>query len=273
MRGKGKQAEGTWATTSKEVAEGGVQRHLPMLNLPKAFTDQDIISFDLRAKKVACNDATLYTVEPRIAGLAVEMIYEKGNLIRAFSEGAHSGYGVVTNHIRTVLTVPLTLIQMEEHRPVPELVSVWGIVYIEKQAFADLNQQREAKGLPSFVHPYDAVQDSLRQANPRVAAKRPLNLFCHGAELSGYPQKLSHYDLVLALQQWGLRVNRPHIRPCKGVTEVIRHCHYLKAHEEDFPYELDGAIITLNAFSLQAKMGEEGLGIAETAMVYLFRPA
>jgi DNA ligase (NAD+) len=272
MRGKGKQAEGTGATTLKEVAEGGVQHRSSMLNLPKAFTDQDIISFDLRAKKLACNDAALYTVEPRIAGLAVEMMYEKGNLIRAFSGDAHSGYGVVTGHIRTILTVPLTLIQMEEHRPIPERVSVWGIAYLEKRAFADLNRQRAAKGLPSFVHPSDAVEDSLRQSNPRVAAKRPLNLFCHGAELSGYPQKFSHYDLVLALQQWGLRVNRPHVRLCKGVTEVIHHCHYLKAHEEDFPYELDGAIITLNAFSLQAKIGE-GLGRAETAMVYLFRPA
>jgi DNA ligase (NAD+) len=272
MKGKGKQAEGIWAATPEEVAEGGVERQLPMLNLPKVFTDQDIIAFDIRAKKLACNDATLYTVEPRIAGLAVDMIYEKGNLIRAFSGGAHSGYSVVTGHIRTILTVPLTLIQMEESRPVPEVVSVWGIAYLEKQAFADLNQKRMAKGLPLFVHPEDAVEDSLRQANPRVTAKRPLNLFCHGAELSGYPQKLSHYDLLLALQQWGFRVNRPHIRLCKGVPEVIHHCHYLKAHKGDFPYELEGAIITLNAFSLQAKIGEE-MGRGEIAMVYPFRAA
>jgi DNA ligase (NAD+) len=243
---------------------------LSMLNLQKAFTDQDIISFDIRTKKLPCNDGTRYTVEPRITGLAVEMIYEKGNLIRAFSWDAQSGCSVVTGHIRTILTVPLKLIQMEEHRPVPELVSVWGIAYLEKRAFAELNQQRTAKSLPLFVHTYDAVEDSFRQANPRATAKRPLNLFCHGAELSGYPGKLSHYDLVLALQQWGLRVNRPHIRLCKGVTEVIHHCHNLKAHEEDFPYELDGAIITLNTFSLPAKMGEE-MGRGKIAMVYLFR--
>jgi DNA ligase (NAD+) len=272
LRGKGKQAEGSWASPSKEVAEGAVRRQLSMLNLPKAFTDQDIISFDISTKKLACNHGTPYTVEPKITGLAVGMIYEEGNLIRAFSCGAQPGYSVVTGHIRTILTVPLTLIQMEEHRPVPELLSVWGIVYLEKQAFAELNQQRAARGLPLFVHPDDAVEDSLQQANPRVTAKRHLNVFCHGADLSGYPEELSHYDLVLALQLWGFRVNRPHIRLCKGVKEVIHHCHNLKAHKADFPYELDGAIITLNTFFLPTKMGEE-MGRGKIAMMYLFRAA
>jgi DNA ligase (NAD+) len=270
MKDKGKQAEGIWTTFSEKEGEEGIERPLPMRNLPKACTDQDIISFDLRAKKLACDDAPQYTVQPRIAGLAVEMIYEKGNLRRAFSGGSLPGYGLVTDHIRTILTVPLTLIQVEAHRPVPERASVWGIAYLDKQGLADLNQQRAAKGLPLFVHPYDAVEDSLRQANPRVTAKTPLNLFCYGAELSGYPQKLSRYDLLLALQQWGLRVNRPHIRLCQGVTEVIHHCHFLEAHEEDFPYELDGAIITLNAFLPWAKMGEKSGG-TEIAMVYPFR--
>jgi DNA ligase (NAD+) len=243
-----------------------------MLELSKGFTDQDIIGFDFRVRKLVDTDAPQYTVEPRMAGVTVELFYEEGNLTKALREGEDGGGAVVTAHIMTILTVPLTLIQVEERRPVPGFLAAWGIAYLEKQAFAELNRQRAARGLSPFVHPRAAVEDSLRQTNPRVTAKIPLNLFCHGAELRGYAQIPDHFDLLLTLQQWGLRVNRPHIRLCSGVTEVIGYCRHLEEHHDDFPYHLDGAVITLNALSFRAKMGE-GLGRAETAMVYLIRPA
>jgi len=240
-----------------------------MIDLPEGLTDQDIIGFDLRARKGLGTDRPEYTVEPRIAGLAVELTYEEGNLTKAFTTGRDTPVGAITPHIKTILTVPLALTRMPGQRRVPALVSVWGTAYVDKQGLADLNRQRAARGLTAFADSKAVAADSLRQTNPRVAARRPLNLFCHGADLKDDPPFLDYYDLMLTLQQWGLRVNRPHIKRLKGVTEVIRQCHDLEEQRVDFPYDLDGAIITLNISPGKAKTKKEAGG-AETSMVYLF---
>ncbi|HDZ23787.1 MAG TPA: NAD-dependent DNA ligase LigA, partial [Desulfobacteraceae bacterium] len=108
-----------------------------------------------------------------------------------------------------------------------------------------------------FANPRNAAAGSIRQLDPRITAKRPLNMFCYGVgELSGLTFE-TYYALMLALQDWGLRVNRPHIRVCDTVEDVIEYCHRLEETRGQFAFEIDGAVIKVNRLDLQAGLGEK----------------
>ncbi|RLB29297.1 MAG: DNA ligase (NAD(+)) LigA, partial [Deltaproteobacteria bacterium] len=248
-----------------------VKHRIPMLSLENSFHDQDIRDFDARIKRFLKDPTPFdYTVEPKIDGLAVELVYEKGALTVASTRGDGFVGENVTPNIKTILTVPLTLIEMGK-RPIPDLLEVRGEVYMETEAFESLNRERINKNLPVFANPRNAAAGSLRQLNPRITARRPLNMFCYGVgEISGDSFD-THYELMVGLQEWGLRVNRPHIRVCGTIEEVIEYCHYLEEHREDFPFEIDGAVIKVNSLALQARLGHKARS-PRWALAFKFKP-
>ncbi len=235
-----------------------VNHRLPMLSLENSFNDQDIKDFDARIKRFLGDNSSIdYTVEPKMDGLAVELVYESGALTVASTRG--NGYvgENVTRNIRTILTVPLTLTLPKNDKPVPDLLEVRGEVYIETEAFETLNQTRVADGLPAFANPRNAAAGSLRQLDPKVTAKRPLNMFCYGiGEIRGAQFETQH-ELMVALQRWGLRVNRPHIKVCSSTGEIIECCHRLEETRSRFPFEIDGAVIKVNQLNLQERLGQK----------------
>jgi DNA ligase (NAD+) len=160
----------------------------------------------------------------------------------------------VTSSFKTILTVPLTFVPLRKERSVPDYLEIRSDVYMEAEAFARLNQERAKKNLPSFSDPRAAVEDSLLQTDPRVSAKRPLNYFCSGTGKSADLQAATHYELMVSLQELGLRVNRPHIKVCNGVHEVIDHCLRLRAEKGNLPYPVEGALIRINSLDLQARL-------------------
>lgn len=249
-----------------------VKHRLPMLSLENSFRDTNIRDFDERIKKLLGDDSPFeYTVEPKIDGLAVEVVYENGMLAVASTRGDGYVGEDVTHNIKTILAVPLTLTQLEEGRPFPDLLEVRGEVYMETKAFQALNKDRIERALFTFANPRNAAAGSLRQLDPRVTAKRPLNMFCYGiGEISG-PTFETQYELMVCLQQWGLRVNRPYIRVCSTIREVIEYCHHLEEIRTQFPYEIDGAVIKVNQLSLQARLGRKSRS-PRWALAYKFRP-
>jgi len=235
-----------------------VKHRLPMLSLENAFNDEDIRDFDSRVRKFAKEEGPVqYAVEPKIDGLAVELVYEKGRLAVASTRGdGYTGEDVTAN-AKTILAIPLKLKSMSGERPVPKLLEVRGEIYMEIEAFRALNRERADQGLPPFANPRNAAAGSIRQLDPRITAKRPLNMFCYGVgELSGLTFE-TYYALMLALQDWGLRVNRPHIRVCDTVEDVIEYCHRLEETRGQFAFEIDGAVIKVNRLDLQAGLGEK----------------
>ncbi len=249
-----------------------IKHRLPMLSLENSFRDKDIRDFETRIKKFLDKDLVLdYTVEPKIDGLAVELVYERGKLSVASTRGDGYVGEDVTQNIKTIMTVPLALRQAKEGRPVPDLLEVRGEVYMETEAFAKLNRDRVERGIPEFANPRNAAAGSLRQLDPRITAKRPLNMFCYGIGTISNYRFDTHYELMMSLQQWGLRVNRPYINICDTITEVIGFCHHLEEIREQFAFEIDGAVIKVNRLDLQARLGQKARS-PRWALSYKFKP-
>jgi DNA ligase (NAD+) len=231
----------------------------------EVFSEQDLIAFDRDLRGSLEEPGELeYVVEPRITAVEVVMIYEKGTL-----RSASTQTGPVTPCIKTILTVPLTFVPLRKETRFPDYLMIKADVYMDTEALAKLNQDRTAKKLPPFSNPRAAVEDSLNQTDPRISAKRPLNYFSSGTEQKDAFQAATHYDLMVALQELGLRVNRPHIKVGRGIREVMDHCRRLGAEKENFPYPVEGALIRVNSLSLQEKL-RQASGKRSGAAVFRF---
>jgi len=244
--------------TEPQKAFSQVNHRIPMLSLENGFSDKDMIDFDKRIRKLLGGVSDLqYTVEPKMDGVAVELVYEDGALSVASTRGDGYVGEEITGNIKTILSVPLTLTQPEGGKPIPAYLEARGEVYMETEAFEALNTQRLNKSLPPFANPRNAAAGSLRQLDSRITAKRPLNMFCYGiGEMSG-PKFETQYELMLSLQQWGLRVNRPYLKICNTIAEAIDYCHHLEDIRDQFPFEIDGAVIKVNSLGLQARLGQK----------------
>ena len=253
-------------------AFSAVRHRVPMLSLGNGFRDQDIKDFDARLKRFLGDDSPMeYTVEPKIDGVALELVYENGRLTVGSTRGDGYVGEDITRNIKTILTVPLTLTKPKNGRPVPDLVEVRGEVYMEKEALEELNGTRLEQNLPPFANPRNAAAGSLRQLDPRITARRPLNMFCYGVgQINGAPFDTYH-EMMVSIQQWGFRVNRPHIRICATPDEVIACCRHLEEIRSQFPYEIDGAVIKVNQLKLQARLGEKSRS-PRWALAFKFRP-
>jgi len=249
-----------------------VRHRVPMLSLENSFNEHEIRDFDARVKRFLGDDSPVeYTVEPKIDGLAVELVYEKGSLTTASTRGDGLTGEDVTPNVKTILAVPLKLTHGKNAPQPPDLLEVRGEIYMELEAFQRLNRERLEKNLPPFANPRNGAAGSLRQLDPRITAKRPLNIFCYGiGSISSLPCA-TYYDLMILLQGWGLRVNRPHIRLCPTVHQVIDYCRDLEETRERFFYEIDGAVIKVNSLDLQARLGEKSRS-PRWAMAYKFKP-
>lgn len=248
-----------------------VAHRIPMLSLENGFSDRDIRDFASRIRRFLKDDSPVdYTVEPKMDGLAVELVYEKGRLTVASTRGdGYSGENVTAN-IKTILAVPLTLMQLKGAPPVPDLLEVRGEVYMETEAFEAFNRSRLQAGRQPFANPRNAAAGSVRQLDPRITARRPLNMFCYGIGAISSRQFKTQYELMLALQEWGLRVNRPHLRVCRAADEVVEYCRHLENTRGSFPFEIDGAVIKVNSLNMQERLGRKSRS-PRWALAYKFK--
>jgi len=249
-----------------------VPHRRPMLSLENGFNENEIRDFDARVRKLLkdlynCN----YIVEPKMDGLAVEMVYEGGVLVSASTRGDGYVGENVTPNIRTIRTVPLKLVQSQEQHPVPDLLEVRGEAYMEIAAFNELNKLRLSQGLPVFANPRNAAAGSIRQLDPRITRERRLNMFCYGAgEISGFKFR-THMDILNALDSWGLRINKSYIMEFNNLDNVIDYCRRLEQERSALPYEIDGAVIKVNELALQERLGEKSRS-PRWALAYKFKP-
>lgn len=241
-----------------------------MFQPEEGATDEDVLTFDRRLREsLEAGDLLQYTVEPKICGVAVQIAYESGALSVAETVGAGCEGEIITANVKTILTVPLTLWRIGDAPPFPERLEVRGDVYMEIGALELLNQERGTKGFSSFRDAREATEDSLKQVNPRITAKRPLNMFCYGVGEVRAPRPETSYEMMAVLQSWGFRVNRPHILICDNPDELLRGCRALRAKQKEFPFHTEGALIQLNRFEHQERLRSGG-GVEAPAFVYRF---
>lgn len=230
----------------------------PMLPPEEGYTEEDILAFDRRLRESLGEKGPLqYTVQPKIQGIAVQIAYEAGALSLATTMGNGYEGEIVTANIKTILTVPLTLWLIGDAPPFPEFLEVRGDVYMETAALEALNRTRTAKGIPPFKDEKEAAEDSLRQDNPRITARRPLNMFCYDVGEVSAPRPATSYEMMVILQSWGFRVNRPHIRICSNPDELIEGCRMVREKQEEFPFSMEGALIQVDRLDLPARRGSQ----------------
>ncbi len=230
-----------------------VEHSLPMLSLDNGFDDSDILEFDKRIKKNLDTDADiLYTAEPKMDGLAVELVYEKGRLITASTRGdGIRGEGITAN-ARTIRTVPL-LLQENGEVKTPDYLEVRGEIFMGLEGFRRLNAERLKTGLTPFANPRNAAAGSLRQLDPAVTATRPLEIFCYGTGKADM-LSVSHWDTLEILKKLGFRIN-PLIRPGISIERCLEYYRELSGLRHNLPYDIDGVVIKLDKLSWQDELG------------------
>ena len=230
-----------------------VPHRVPMLSLENAFSEAEAGEFEERLKRfLRTSEGFDYVVEPKMDGVAVELVYEGGHL----SVGSTRGDGYrgenVTQNLKTIHTIPLMLLSRE--LPAPDLLEVRGEVYMNLDDFSKLNQERLARGEPPFANPRNAAAGSLRQLDPGITAGRPLTIFCYGiGQVSGRSFE-SHWEILESLKAWGLRVN-PLIERRQGIGQAIQYHHDLENQRHGLSYEIDGVVIKVDNLALQERLG------------------
>jgi DNA ligase (NAD+) len=246
-----------------------VTHTIPMLSLENAVSETEIADFDERIKRflgLPQEETIEYVCEPKMDGLAVELVYEKGE----FTVGSTRGDGFVgedvTHNLKTVKSIPLRLFLSEP----PVRLEVRGEVYLGLKAFQKLNEEREEAGEPPFANPRNAAAGSLRQLDPKITAKRPLSIFCYApGEVTGY-EFTSQNEFLETIPKWGLPVN-PLAGKVQGVDGVIQFYRNMAARRESLPYEIDGVVVKVDAFAMQRDLGAKTRS-PRWAIAYKFPP-
>ena len=227
---------------------------IPMLSLDNGFEDEDILEFDRRVRRnLNTRDEILYTAEPKMDGVAVELIYENGKLVTASTRGDGMTGEVITNNVKTIQTVPLVM-QSDGLTAIPPRLEVRGEVFIGLEAFKKFNQERIDQELPAFANPRNAAAGSLRQLDSKVTAARPLEIFFYGVGFVADLEFESHSELLASLTQWGFRVN-PIIRSAVAIENVLDYYRELGEKRHQLAYDIDGVVVKVDRFDWQRRLG------------------
>ena len=246
-----------------------VRHTIPMLSLANAFEETEARDFDKRVKKFLGSSAEVtYVAEPKLDGLAVELVYERGQFIVGSTRGDGVNGENITQNLRTIKTIPLQLMRKEV--PTPERLEVRGEVIMQLKRFKELNRKREEIGEALFANPRNAAAGSVRQLDSKITAERPLEIYCYGiGEITGRTFK-THWEILQTFPKWGLRTN-PNIEKCQNIDEVLEYYHKMNEKRETLPYEIDGIVIKVDRLDLQTRLGE----IARSprwALAFKFQP-
>ena len=231
-----------------EPLEGftSVVHKVPMLSLDNAYSYDELREFDTRVQK---NTGSVeYVVEPKIDGLSIALIYEKGVFVRGATRGDGIKGDDVTVNLRTIHSIPLRL-----RGNLLQNVEVRGEVYFPVDGFRKMNKEQEKRGEQVFANPRNAAAGSLRQLDPKIVAQRPLDVYLYYISHSD-KEFFSQDQALQILRDSGFRVN-PLIRKVQNIEEAIKYCEDLEKKRETLNYEIDGAVLKVNSLTQQKELG------------------
>ena len=231
-----------------------VPHTVPMLSLDDAFSPQEVIAFDQRVKKFLNSSQEIsYMLEPKMDGLAVELVYENGILIQGSTRGDGFVGEDVTANLRTIRSVPLRLMAPLEGT-IPERLEARGEVFMHLADFRELNRKREEAGEQPFANPRNAAAGSLRQLDPAVTASRPLDIFLYGVGVVSGKEFKTQEEILEYLKSVGLKTN-PLAQRCRGIKKAIKYHEHMTSIRPELPYEIDGTVIKVNSIEFQQRLG------------------
>jgi DNA ligase (NAD+) len=223
----------------------------PMLSLDSSANEDDLRAFDVRLRRALANGPEVtYSLEPKIDGLSVELVYLGGVLERAVTRGDGTAGEVITSGVRTIRTVPLRL---ADARAAPPSLSVRGEIYLPIDAFDDVNAELINQGKPPFANPRNVAAGTVRQQDTRLTASRPLRIYCYDV-LAGGEGLTTQAEMLEALSAWGFPVNELNgaAADLDGVLDYFRR---IEAQRDDLPYEIDGVVVKLQDLAARESLG------------------
>lgn len=231
-----------------------VTHRIRMLSLQKVTLVEEFADFDRRVKEgLGTTKEIDYAIEPKLDGLAVELVYENGLLTIGSTRGDGTRGEDVTQNLRTIKNVPLRLSE-DVIRKYP-LLEIRGEVIIRKSAFERLNRKMEESGSQPFANPRNAAAGSLRQLDSKITATRPLVFYAYGISAIDLPDLTDQYSTMLFLKDEGFLINE-HLVRAVGVIAVASHFEKLERIRSELDYEIDGMVVKANQFADQVTVGE-----------------
>jgi DNA ligase (NAD+) len=230
-----------------------VEHRAPMLSLDNAYSKEEVKEFEKRITRLLPDESFEYVAELKIDGLGVALIYENGVFVRGATRGDGKTGEDITSNLKTIKSIPLKL---KDPGSIPGHLEVRGEVYLSYKAFQTINKEREEKGEPLFANPRNAAAGSLRLLDPKITAKRSLDIFLYNISYidEGLLPK-THFESLLRLKEWGFKIN-PHNKLCKNLDEACLYYNRWKERTEKLEYDADGLVVKVNSFAQQKMLGE-----------------
>src|SRR5438067_126041 len=226
-----------------------IQHLSPMLSLDNTYSEQEVANFYKRITRLLPDEKIPVVIEPKVDGVAVSLLYEKGRLCHAASRGVGVTGDDITQNIKTIRSVPERL-----RGAAPKLFEARGEVYMDKRGFEKLNDERKEAGLPLFANPRNAAAGSLKHLDPRIVAKRPLGLVFYGTGATKGIDVDLHSEIFPLLKKLGLAVTE-RWWVADSVDEILDAIHQLDRVRHNFAYQTDGAVVKVNSFGQRERLG------------------
>lgn len=230
-----------------------VRHEVPMLSLDNAFTIQDLYDFDRRVKQflgLSPDEKVEYVCEHKLDGLAISLLYENGELVRAATRGDGYEGEDVTPNVRTIRTIPLRLLVDSP----PEVVEVRGEVFMRYKDFEELNKRQQQIGGKTFANPRNAAAGSIRQLDPSITAQRKLDFYPYAFGLLRGISFDTHWEFLQWLGRVGFKLN-PNNKLCHGIEDVVSYVNYWVEHRDELDYPADGVVVKVNKIDWQKRLG------------------
>src|SRR5213080_292034 len=222
---------------------------IPMLSLDNTYSEGEVKNFYARIQRLLPNEKIPVVIEPKVDGVAVSLVYENGRLRQAATRGDGTVGDDITQNIRTIRSVPERL-----RGTAPKLLEVRGEVYMDKNGFEKLNDERRKAGLPLFANPRNAAAGSLKQLDPAIVAKRPLGVVLYGTGATEGVNVDVHSEIFPLLKKLGLpAAERWWV--AESVEEILDAIHELDGIRHKFTYQTDGAVVKVNSFAQRERLG------------------
>jgi len=230
-------------------AFGQIQHLAPMLSLDNTYSEEEVANFYKRITRLLPDEGIPVVIEPKVDGVAVSLMYEKGRLKYAATRGDGSVGDDITQNIKTIRSVPHQL-----RSDSPDVFEVRGEAYLDKAGFERLNKERKAAGLPLFANPRNAAAGSLKHLDPRAAAQRPLGIVFYGTGAVEGVEISLHSKIFQLFKKLGLPTHEDWWL-ADSVDEILKAIQDLDKVRLDFPYQTDGAVIKVDALAQRERLG------------------
>ena len=231
-----------------------VEHEVPMLSLDNAFDEDDMQAFEKRIKdRLKISTEISFSCEPKLDGLAVSILYENGQLVRAATRGDGRVGENITTNVRTIANVPLRL----RGENFPSRLEVRGEVIMTRAGFVTLNEAQIKKGKKPFVNPRNAAAGSLRQLDPKITAARPLLFYSYSlglVENEQQPLGETHSTRLAQLSEWGLPLSKE-LEVAQGATQCLTYFHKIGELRSQLSYDIDGVVFKVDNIAMQQELG------------------